>query len=168
MDLYVLRHGKAEERASTVKSDSKRALTETGTKDIQCISKSIRSMAVKFDYVISSPLLRAKQTAEIAFSYVKSKKRSIVFWNELKPESNPERIFKKLSALKPNSVVLLVGHEPVLSELISMIISPGNHDVSISIRKGGFAHLQCFPRDSVMVGTLRSIMTSKQLKSMRG
>lgn len=166
MDLYVLRHGKAEERTSTVKSDSKRALTEAGTKDIQCISKSIKGMNIKFDYIISSPLLRAKQTAEIVLSYVKSKKHSTVFWSELKPESNQKEIFKKLSALKPNSVVLLVGHEPVLSDLIGTIISPGN-DVSISLRKGGFAHVQCFARDSTMIGTLRSIMMPRHLKKMR-
>lgn len=167
MDVYVLRHGKAGERSLTVKGDSKRELTEAGKKELQCIAKAIKSLDIKFDCVVSSPLLRAKQTAEIALSHVKSKRRSIVVWNELKPESKVKEIFKKLSTLKPDYSVLIVGHEPVLSELIGSMISPLNHDISISLRKGGFAHVECSVKSSAVIGTLRSIMTPKQLKSIR-
>lgn len=164
VDVYVLRHGKAEERSLTVKGDSKRELTEAGKKELQCIAKAIKRLDVKFDCIASSPLLRAKQTAEIALSHVKSKKRSIVIWSELKPESEVKEILKKLSALKPDYSVLIVGHEPVLSELISSMISPMNRGISISLRKGGFAHVECSVRASAVIGTLRSILTPKQLK----
>lgn len=164
MDVYVLRHGKAEERSLTVKGDSKRELTEAGKKELQSIAKAIKNLDIKFDCIVSSPLLRAKQTAEIALSHVKSKKRSIVIWNELKPESEVKEIFKKLSTLKPDYSVLIVGHAPVLNEMIGSMISPMNHDVSISLRKGGFAHVECSVKASTVIGTLKIIMTPKQLK----
>lgn len=161
MDVYVLRHGKAELRSPSIKSDYKRALTVIGKKDLQHISKAIKNMNIKFDYIISSPLLRARQTAEIVLSFVKTK-RSIVFWNELKPESSVEEISKKLYTLKPDSSVLLVGHEPILSELVGSLISDGT--TSIILKKGGFAHVQCVIQNSIITGTLRSLLTPKQLR----
>lgn len=162
MDVYVLRHGKAEVRSSNVKSDYRRELTVTGKKELECISKSIKNMNIKFDYIVSSPLLRAKQTAEIVMSRVKSKKRSIIFWNELKPESSVDNILKRLCDLKHDSSILLVGHEPILSEMIGSLISSSG--VSISLKKGGFAHVQCIVQNSILVGSLRSILTPKQLR----
>lgn len=166
MDIYILRHGKAEERSLAAKGDSKRRLTEAGKKELCCISKAIRNLDIRFDCVISSPLLRAKQTAEIALLHVKSKKRSIVFWDELKPESDVKAVLKKLSSMKPASSVLLVGHEPVLGELIGSMISGGRHGVSISLKKGSFAHVQVSAHAPAVAGTLRSIMTPRQLKKL--
>ena len=163
MDVYALRHGKAEERTLSVKSDSRRKLTESGKKELRCISKAIKSMDVGFDCIFSSPLLRARQTAEIIHSQVKCKK-SIVFWDELKPEFDTNKIIQRLSTLKPDSSVLLVGHEPVLSRLVGIVISSNDCPVSITLKKGGFAHVQCHVQDSKISGTLRSIMTPRQLR----
>ena len=164
MDVYALRHGKAEERTLSVKSDSRRKLTESGKKELRCISKAIKSMDIRFDCIFSSPLLRARQTAEIIYSQVKCKKQSIVFWDELKPEFDTDKIIQRLSALKPDSSVLLVGHEPVLSRLVGTVISSNDCHVSIALKKGGFAHVQCHMQDSKISGTLRSIMTPRQLR----
>ena len=164
MDVYVLRHGKAEERSPAVRSDSRRRLTETGKKELRCICSAIRDLDVRLDCVVSSPLLRARQTAEIALLHVKSKKRRAVFWDELRPESGAGEVLKRLSALKPDSSVMLVGHEPLLSGLIASMVSPGG--VSISLKKGGFAHVQASARGNAVAGTLRSIMTPRQLKKL--
>ncbi len=163
----MLRHGKAEERSLAVKSDAKRKLTEEGKKELCCIAKSIKNMNIKFDFIASSPLLRARQTAEIVHSHVKSKKRTISYWNELRPESDIMLVMRRLTLLNPVASVLLVGHEPLLSSLISIMISPNNHNVAISIKKGGLAHIQGFVKNSTVSGTLRSIMTPKQLRRLQ-
>ena len=83
MELYILRHGKAQEHTQSIVSDVKRQLTETGKKELECIAKAMKNLEIKVDEVISSPLIRAKQTAEITLKHVKSKKKSTVIWNEL-------------------------------------------------------------------------------------
>ena len=165
MDIYILRHGKAEEKTQNVSSDSKRRLTEGGKKELDCIGRSLKNLETDFDFIASSPLIRAKQTAEIIIRHVKCKKKSITIWNDLKPESDVTQTMKTLTKLKPDSRVLLVGHEPHLSTLISFIIS-GSNAVDISLKKGGFVHIKGESQNSEILGSLRSIMTPKQLKKL--
>ena len=166
MDIYILRHGKAEQISGNVKSDSKRKLTELGKKELDCIAKSIKTMNIEFTLIVSSPLTRAKQTAEIVMKHVKNKKKSLVIWDELKPEAEVKKTIKKLSVLKPGSNVLLVGHEPHLTTLIGSLISPTSNHVDISLKKGGFVHIKTIPQSSDLTGYLRSILTPKQLQKL--
>lgn len=165
MEIYILRHGKAEERSQNITSDSNRRLTEEGKRDLDCIGKAIKNLGNEFDYVITSPLVRAKQTAEIVLKQIKNKKKSILVWNELKPEIDVTLTIKKLSKLQTSSRVLLVGHEPHLTNLIGQIIS-GTDEVNISLKKGGFVHIRGSPQKSQIRGSLRSILTPKQLKKL--
>ncbi len=164
MELYLLRHGKAQEHTQSIASDAKRELTEVGKKELDCIAKAIKNLEIDVDDIISSPLIRAKQTAEIAIKYVKSKK-PVKIWNELKPEIDVEKTIKRLTTLKPDSSIMLVGHEPHLTDLISKIIS-NNFTVDISLKKGGLAHVRCNITKGKVTGSLRSIMTPKQLKKL--
>ena len=165
MDIYILRHGKAEERSQNITSDSKRRLTEVGKKELEYIGKAIKNLDIEFDLVVSSPLVRAKQTADIILKHVKIKKKSILVWDELKPEISVETTLKKLSRINSSSSILLIGHEPHLSNLISNIIS-NSDNVDISLKKGGFAHIKGLPEKSGVYGSLRSVMTPKQLKKL--
>lgn len=163
MDIYILRHGKAEERSSNIKSDTKRKLTVGGKNDLEEIVKGIKSFDISFDFIISSPLVRSVETAEIAAKTLFEKKKSITIWNELKPESSVLETQKKLITFSPSAKVLLVGHEPHLSNLITSIISD-TPSVDISLKKGGFAHIRGNTTKSKIVGSLRSLLTPKQLK----
>ena len=166
MELYILRHGKAQEHTQSIVSDVKRQLTETGKKELECIAKAMKNLEIKVDEVISSPLIRAKQTAEITLKHVKSKKKITVIWNELKPEIDVAKTIKKLITLKPASSILLVGHESHLTNLIQMIISDNSNTVNISLKKGGLVHIRCNPVKTKIAGSLRSMMTPKQLKKL--
>src|SRR5688572_9911273 len=73
MDLYILRHAKAEERSSRYRNDSLRPLTKEGIKRQQLASKGMRAMKLKFDLILSSPFTRAKQTAEIVAEVMTTK-----------------------------------------------------------------------------------------------
>jgi phosphohistidine phosphatase len=166
VELYILRHGKAQEHTQNIASDAKRQLTNTGKKELECIAKSMNVLDIKVDGVISSPLIRAKQTAEITLKHLKTRKKSIEIWNELKPEINVDKTIQKLTALKPTSSVLLVGHEPHLTNLIGAIISTTSNPVNISLKKGGLVHIRCNLVKTKILGSLRSIMTPKQLKKL--
>jgi len=166
MELYILRHGKAQEHTQNSASDAKRQLTEDGKKELECIAKAMKNLEIEADLIISSPLIRAKQTAEIILKHLKNKKKSIIVWNELKPEIEVVKTIKKLITLKSTSSVLLVGHEPHLTNLIGMIISHNSNTVNISLKKGGIAHIRCNPIKTKISGSLRSMMTPKQLKKL--
>lgn len=165
MELYILRHGKAQEHAQNNASDAKRQLTEVGRKELECVAKAVKHLEIKIDEIISSPLVRAKQTAEIILKHIINKKKSITVWNELKPEMDTVKTIEKLITLKSTSV-LLVGHEPHLTNLIGLIISDNSNTVNISLKKGGLVHIRCNPIKTKMSGSLRSMMTPKQLKKL--
>ena len=165
MDIYILRHGKAEDHIQTISGDQKRKLTEPGKKEIELVAKGIKNLDIEFDYIISSPLIRAKQTADIALKIIKSKRKSLLIWNELKPESEVDSTIKKLKIIKQSASILLVGHEPHLSTLTSKIIS-GAEESDIILKKGGLVHLRCSTVRSEFGGSLRSLMTPKQIKKL--
>ena len=161
--MYILRHGKAEEHTKNITSDSKRQLTETGIIELEYIAKALKNFDIDVDTIISSPLVRAKETAHIMAKHLWKKKKTITIWDELKPESNVLDIHKKLIKLPPDAKILLVGHEPHLTNLISSIISH-KCDVAINLKKGGFVSMSVNSSKSRIVGTLQSILTPKQLK----
>lgn len=164
MDLYLFRHGKAEEKTDLVTSDSGRKLTEIGIKEIETISKSLKVLDIEVDYIISSPLKRAKQTADIISKDLLKRKKQFLIWDELKPEIPVEETIKKIYSLNFSSI-MFVGHEPHLSSLISNIIS-GSTKTEILLKKGGFAHIELISNTPVLRGTLKSLMTPKQLKKL--
>lgn len=166
MEIYILRHGKAQERLINLQSDSKRQLTESGKKEMGCIAKAMKNLDIKVDDIFSSPLIRAKQTAEITLQFVKSKKKSITVWNELKPEIDVFKTIKKLTVLKPMASVLLVGHEPHLTNLVEILITDNPSKLNISLKKGGFIHIKGNSNKSRISGSLRCIMAPKQLKKL--
>lgn len=163
MDIFILRHGKAEDNFSGISSDSKRKLTVTGKNEMIEIADGLNHLDFSFDYVYSSPLVRAKETAEIIVKHMSGKKKKIILQNDLKPESDVSSISEKLIVLSPDSKILLVGHEPHLSCFVSSIIS-NQSDVSINLKKGGFVHIRVHVSNSKLIGTLRCLLTPKQLK----
>lgn len=163
MDLFILRHGDAGRRSTTSREDSKRPLTLGGKKEIEEMSNGLCSLGIRLDYIFTSPLLRSKQTAEIVFKNLKCKNQ-IIELDELKPEGNKLQFYNKLSALKQDSSVLIVGHEPYLSELIGETISGGTS--RIDLKKGGLARIRTISLLPKIQGELRWLLTPKHMKKM--
>jgi phosphohistidine phosphatase len=162
MDLLVLRHGEAG-RNSRLPGDSKRSLTNEGKQEVTDISYGIQALEIKFDHIFSSPLLRAKQTAEIVAKSVKYKGK-IEELDSLKPEGSRLEFYSILSKLKQDSVVLVVGHEPYLSEMISEGISQSN--CRINLKKSGLARMRILSTLPKIKGELRWLLTPKFLKKL--
>lgn len=158
-----MRHGKAEEITVRVRSDAKRALTVAGRSDMEKIASGMAKLGMVFDYVISSPFIRAKQTAQIV---AKSAARppKVTVWNELRPESDTEDARALLAELPPEARVLLVGHEPHLSALVSSLVTTGS-SMSMTLKKGGLAVLAGSSSGARLCGTLQSLLTPKQLRA---
>jgi len=162
MDLLVLRHGEAG-RSSPSPGDSKRSLTAEGKQEIVDLSNGLKSLEIKLDCIFTSPLLRAKQTAEIVAKSLKYKGK-IEEIDALKPEGSRLEFYSVLSKLKQDSMVLVVGHEPYLSEMIGEGISPSG--CRINLKKAGLARMRILSTLPKIKGELRWLLTPKHLKKM--
>jgi phosphohistidine phosphatase len=160
MDVFVLRHGEAGNRQKMTVVDTRRTLTAAGRKDIDEIAKGLLKLKIRPDQIITSPLVRARETADIVAKVQKS--RSVEEWEELKPEGNRQQFYGRLSKLKSESTVLVVGHEPYLSTMICEIIGAlGGH---IVLKKGGLARVQIDAFVPKVSGKLRWLLSPRLLK----
>ncbi len=157
MNIFLLRHGKAARPSQMVPSDYQRSLTISGRRQIEKIGSVIKKMGIRPDILASSPLVRAMQTASIVSGHVKC---DVVTWEELKPEIIPEVTTKSVLAAGVDSV-MLVGHEPHLSGMVSSMVC--DSAVSLSIKKGGLVCVNIMPSGA---GIIRYMLTPKQMVMM--
>ena len=140
MNLYIVRHAIAvDEATSDYESDNERPLTDKGRKKMRQIAKALRNIGVEFDLILSSPYVRACETAEILADVFKMKKK-IVFSDNLSPSGNPELLIGEINEKYTVDSLALVGHEPYLSTLVGMLVSD-NAKIDITLKKGGICHL---------------------------
>ena len=165
MDLYILRHGEAGKRMPTSGKDSQRALTVTGTEEVKAVAEGLSTLGVKLDLVATSPLMRSLQTAQIVAKRLKIKKAKIEEWDELKPEGNRPDLYRKLAQFKLESSVLIVGHEPYLSNLVTEVVF-GNPAGGIVLKKAGIARLGLTSVQPKPKGELRWLLTPRHLKKL--
>lgn len=166
MNIFILRHGIAVERGTEgFEHDSERPLTAKGRRQLRKSAAAMRRMKLRFDLILSSPYVRAKQTAEIVAEELKLGKR-LKFSDALKYDGDAAELVRQLSTLKsaPENL-LLVGHEPYLSQLISLLVS-GNEDVAIDFKKGGLCKLEAEKLHYGKCAQLVWLLTPKQMKEM--
>jgi len=142
VNLYLLRHGIAVEPGTPgFEHDSDRPLIPKGERRLRSAAGAMEKLELSFDLILSSPFVRTRQTAEIIAGELKLKKR-IEFFDGLVPGGNPKTLIHALNELKPAPEnLLLVGHEPSLSRLISLLVS-GEPDAAIEMKKGGLCKLE--------------------------
>ena len=140
MNLFLLRHAKAEDHGSRLPEDNQRPLTPGGEKEMVRVAQGMRHIASRFDLILSSPSLRAKRTAEIVADAVASTR--IHLSKHLLTDGDSRQLIQELND-NYGSVknVLLVGHEPFLSGLISLLAT-GGEKLSINFKKAGLCKLK--------------------------
>ena len=166
MDLYVLRHGLAEDRGSAEYSnDGERPLTAKGVRRMVRQVRGLRSMGLSIDVIISSPLLRAAQTAEIVHEGLQVPGR-LVTSNALAPGGSSSQLVSHLvTGYSSTDDVMVVGHEPYLSSLIS-VLTTGDPEPVVRLRKGGLCKLRLpAPRYS-RCGWIEWSMTPRQMVNL--
>jgi phosphohistidine phosphatase len=137
MNLFILRDREAGKFSDG--NDFFRPLTDAGATDVTRVAEWLKDLGVKFDAIITSPLKRAHQTASIV-SKIFNIENNLIKSEELRPGRNRIEFYQKLSSeqlFKQESDVLVVGHEPFLSSLISEIISNANTSSHIVVKKAG-------------------------------
>lgn len=167
MELFLLRHGLAVERGTPgYENDFARPLTAKGERQLRQGCPALRKMRLKWDLILSSPLLRARQTAEIVANELKLKKR-LCFSEHLRPGGDQTQLLAELNRLRPApETILLVGHEPDLSDLISRLVT-GKTGGGFALKKGGLAKLEAEKLSARQCATLAWQLTPKQMKLMR-
>jgi phosphohistidine phosphatase len=135
-ELYIMRHGLAVTRdVTTVMDDAKRPLTSEGKQKMREIASGLDRMGAEVDWIVSSPLVRAVETAEIVADVLGSKP-PLDTCDALKPGGAPEALIAFLAKRPNRRRVLVVGHEPDLSELAARLIGAGRN-AHMPFKKGG-------------------------------
>lgn len=167
MDLYVLRHAIAVERGTPgFKDDSQRPLTDKGAQKMQCVAEGMLALELSFEVILSSPFVRAKQTAEIVADVFRAKKK-LEFTPHLELGGDPNKLISFINEKHgSDSSLILVGHEPYLSNLISILIA-GSDNLSITMKKGGLCKLSAAKLKYERCATLKWLLTPGQLISIR-
>src|SRR5438046_7073423 len=129
MQLYFLRHGEADWPGWT-KPDDQRPLTDFGKKEVRQVARFLNRLKVKTDLVVTSPLPRASQTAEVAAEQLKTKLRQD---EALEPGFGISELRNVLKRHR-SKVLMLVGHEPDFSTVISALTG-----ASLKLSKAGVA-----------------------------
>ena len=160
MELYFLRHGLAGQHGDPkYKDDSLRPLTAQGREKIRRASLGMQALGLTFDAILSSPYLRARQTAEIVALAYNIKNKTIYLTNNLLPPATIEKLLREVNVQFPRSNnVLLVGHEPHLTEMVSSLLKC-RKPLSIDFKKGGLCCLRVTPENAV----LNYLLTPTQL-----
>jgi phosphohistidine phosphatase len=163
MEIYVLRHGIAVERGTPgYKKDSDRPLTKQGEEKVYQIAQAMLAIELKFDLILSSPYVRAAKTAQIVGSELDE---DVTYTEFLEPDGNALALISQINDEKPQRV-LLVGHEPDLSRLISLLTT-GAGAAAIDLKKGGLCKMSTDKLSFGQCATLDWLLTPKLLRSLR-
>jgi phosphohistidine phosphatase len=157
VDLYLIRHADAlalGERGIT--TDEERPLSETGEAQAEAAARALQSRGILFDRLFTSPLVRARQTAEIMLHVWSRPELSLDTCDALTPSSKSRKLSKYL--LKSGGERIgLVGHMPQLGDYASWLI--GNKKVQLDIAKAGIALINCGELPSKGLGALQWLVT---------
>jgi phosphohistidine phosphatase len=140
VDVYLIRHADAvPQNNSGPCSDEERPLSDVGHAQAHALGEALRQKGVTLAAIVTSPLLRARQTAE---GMVKgwSPAPQILPCEDLAPGSRPKRLARFLRS-RDAATVGLVGHQPDLGELAGWLI--GSKKAHIDLAKGGVAYISC-------------------------
>lgn len=157
MEIYILRHGVAEEPQAG-QPDAERALTSEGRKKLRNVLKTVADAGVAPSLILTSPYKRAMQTAQLA-AEILDYKGELLRTDALKPGSVPKSVWEEIRVHKDQETILLSGHEPLFSRLTAYLLaSPTLH---VDFKKGAIACVEVdrFPPEPH--GVLRWMLTPK-------
>lgn len=163
MKLYLVRHGIAVEGlVRGISSDSQRPLTEEGIEETKMVARSLKRLNVKPEVIVSSPLVRAEQTAEILKEQLFGE---LMTSDSLCPGVTAQNVYKFLKEYADKDEIMLVGHEPDMGELVKEIVCAG-FEFSLPFAKAGVCCVEVADLPPTMPGTLKWLVTPKLLADL--
>ncbi len=157
MEVYILRHGIAEVRRPGG-GDPERRLTKEGQEKLRRVLESARAAGVRPTLVLTSPYIRAVETAEIAVRVLGYKGR-VAPSDALLPSSSAPAVWRLIREHSEEAAILLAGHEPLLGEAASYLL--GAPRVLVDLKKGAMLRIDLDPMDRSPRGVLQWFLTAK-------
>jgi len=163
MKLHALRHAIAVERGTPgYEDDSTRPLTDDGIRKMKQAARGLRRLKLDVDLILSSPYRRAMETARIAADYLDASQRLEVL-DALAATVGAAEAVRGISERAAGAAsVMIVGHEPQLSEIGSVLLA-GHEDLDLQLKKAGLFTLDC-RRIAPREGTLESWLPPRVLR----
>ena len=164
MMLYVLRHGVAEE-VGPEGTDGSRRLTPGGRRKLRAAAAGVRGLGVAFDAILTSPLVRAGETAAIVAEALRNQPvpRELA---ALEPGVAPVETVRALRAFARHEHVAIVGHEPGLSGVVALLLTGSPDGLRLVLKKGGLVALEVRDPGRGRGATLRCMLTPRQLRRL--
>ncbi|HEY3167750.1 MAG TPA: phosphohistidine phosphatase SixA [Candidatus Binatia bacterium] len=167
MNLYLMRHGIAlPAEDSSASDDGERPLSNKGIKRMRKAAKGVRRLEIPFDALLTSPLLRARQTADILASTLGIEPQ-LEEISGLAPESTVEHLMFGLTRYQDREHLLLVGHEPLLSDTLSHLLGARRSSAfNIQLKKGSLCRVEVDALPAANPAKLHWLLTPKQLRAL--
>ncbi len=162
-ELYVIRHGLAEDRGDAWPDDAKRPLSEDGIARMRKAARGLERLGVTIDVVLTSALVRAKQTAELVAGGL-NPRPPLVTVDSLAPGGTYQEIVADLEKQGKRTRIALVGHEPGIGEFAARLIGSRH---PIEFKKGTICRIDLDAIPPTGPGDLRWMLTTKILRSIR-
>jgi len=163
MMLHVIRHGVAEE-VGPDGDDRSRRLTPGGRRKMRRVAAGMRTLGLHFDIILTSPFVRAAQTAAIVAEVLGGPEpRELPALAQGVP---PVETARALAAFARQEQVAIVGHEPGLGELVSLLLTGSPEGLRLVFKKGGVVTLEVQDPGRRTGATLRWMMTPRQLRRL--
>ena len=162
-NLFIVRHAIAAERSDKWPDDTKRPLTHEGAARMRKAAEGLAALGVEADAVITSPLVRAEQTADILVKSLSGEAR-LLTTPALAPGGSPAAVVEAIAALSKGRSLVVVGHEPGLGELAAWLTGARQ---PVPFRKGGACRIDVadWPA-TAKSGTLIWLATPKMLRAL--
>jgi len=161
MIVYFLRHANAGERLASPKKDEKRGLDKEGMEQCGYVGRALAALDAQVDAVISSPLKRATQTASLVGNEMGFEGK-LQIEPALRPQGTFAEFRKLLDKYAKLEAIMVVGHNPNLSEFLGRVVSPTGCEAAMELRKGAVAKVE-LRRSS---GSLSWCLTPKIVRSL--
>lgn len=161
--LYLLRHGVAEDASAAV-ADEQRELTDEGRRKTTEAAAGLRALGVAPEVILTSPLVRARQTAELTAQVLEV--RTVETYPPLAPAGGAEAVVRQLKGYS-GAEVMLVGHQPDLGELASYLLTGSQGLVPLPFKKGAVAAIEVGSIPPRVEGELLWFISNKQLRHIR-
>jgi phosphohistidine phosphatase len=164
IELYLIRHGVAAARGDAWPDDTKRPLTHKGIARLRRAAAALDALGVSFDQILTSPLVRTRQTAEV-FAEASGSKGPIATNEALAPDGTTARVIEELGKYARRSRIAIVGHEPNIGELAARLIGTR---AAIEFKKGAICRIDVETLPPARPGRLRWFLTPKMLRLLGG
>ena len=161
MIIYFLRHASAGERMSNPKKDEKRSLDKTGIEQCGYVGRALTALDVQVDVILSSPLKRAAQTASLVGNEM-GYEGKLQLIDALRPQASFADFRKLLDKYAKYESLMVVGHNPNLSEFLGRAVSENGCEATVDLKKAGVARVE-MERNS---GVLQWCLTPKALRQL--